>query len=154
MSNFRSEKKFQQAITDLFHMHGWLVGHTYDSWRSAPGEPDLRLIHAEKRRLIFAELKMPGSVPTWEQVLWLDALQRAYHRVYLWYPDDWDAIQKIAISEVSPTLSMEWWHRREQIDVQKIYKRWERAQVRKSEFRVLGEHNGRRRRHTRFNPTP
>jgi len=44
-------------------------------------------------RVIFAELKRNGARPTPAQRAWLEALQAcAGVEVYLWTPNDWDAI--------------------------------------------------------------
>lgn len=75
-----------------------LAYHTHNSERSAPGFPDLVLVHPRKRKIIFAELKRDGEYPTTEQRLWLAALstieEACPHNVTvaLWRPADWPEI--------------------------------------------------------------
>ncbi len=40
-----SEADFMDQVIDLAHLYGWMVYHTYDSRRSAPGYPDLAFCH-------------------------------------------------------------------------------------------------------------
>lgn len=73
-----------------------LCYHTHNSERSAPGWPDLALVHP-CGKLIFIELKQEGKYPTTEQRLWLAALSRAAEvnplvEVFLWKPADWDEV--------------------------------------------------------------
>jgi hypothetical protein len=84
-----NEKVLQTAIVDLAEIRGWLVYHTHDSRRSAPGFPDLVLVRGE--RLIFAELKSETGRVSPDQRLWLQALERTDAEVYLWKPEDWPA---------------------------------------------------------------
>lgn len=70
-----------------------LVYHTHDSRRSAPGFPDLVLVHPEHGRVVFAELKAEGRYPIPEQRKWLSALKRCPGvEVFLWRPRDWESI--------------------------------------------------------------
>ena len=95
------EREFQQAVVQLARLMGWRVHHTRPAltrageWRTPiqgdAGFPDLVLCRPP--RLILAELKRVGGKPTAEQQAWLDALNAcAGVEVYLWTPDDWDAI--------------------------------------------------------------
>jgi hypothetical protein len=95
------EKDFQRAVIDLARLTGWRVHHTRPAltrrgrWltpiQGDAGFPDLVLVRAG--RVIFAELKRVGGKPTAEQQAWLEALQAcAGVEVYLWTPDDWEAI--------------------------------------------------------------
>jgi hypothetical protein len=95
------EKDFQRAVIDLARLTGWRVHHTRPAltrrgrWltpiQGDAGFPDLVLVRAG--RVIFAELKRNGARPTPAQRGWLEALQAcAGVEVYLWTPNDWDAI--------------------------------------------------------------
>jgi hypothetical protein len=95
------ERDFQRAVIDLARLTGWRVHHTRPAltrrgrWltpiQGDAGFPDLVLVRAG--RVIFAELKRNGARPTPAQRGWLGALQAcAGVEVYLWTPNDWDAI--------------------------------------------------------------
>lgn len=86
-----TERELQDALTDLARLCGWLVCHPFDSRRSEPGFPDLVLVHAGARRVIFAELKSERGRVTVEQTHWMSALIAAGAEVYLWRPSDYDA---------------------------------------------------------------
>lgn len=87
-----SEAAFQRQVVNLAEFYGWLIYHTHNSQRSAPGFPDLTL--ARGPELIFAELKGAKTTrrakvaqvmarPTWlqhadvtdTQAQWLTALR-------------------------------------------------------------------------------
>lgn len=51
-----------------------LCYHTHDSRNSQKGFPDLVLVHPERRRVIFSELKDDKSYPSTEQRLWAAGL--------------------------------------------------------------------------------
>lgn len=84
-----SEEQLQGAIVALARALGWLVYHTYDSRKNAPGFPDLVLCnHAGV--LVFAELKSGRGRVTPEQQAWLDALREVGNvEVCLWRTEDW-----------------------------------------------------------------
>lgn len=54
--------------------HFTLCYHTHDSRNSQKGFPDLVLVHPERARIIFAELKNDTSYPSTEQRLWAAGL--------------------------------------------------------------------------------
>lgn len=102
------EHPFQQQVEGIARFYGWLIYHTHRSDRSQPGFPDLVLVRGPE--LIFAELKTRTGRVDANQQRWLDALRVVSvavddHRaagaldpppvvdVYVWRPDDWDAIQ-------------------------------------------------------------
>ena len=87
-----SEKRFQQQVIDLAHLAGWLVYHTYDSRRSAPGYPDLALCHEARGQYLLAELKSDRGRLSPAQQRWIQALQRAGIECHIWRPGDFDAI--------------------------------------------------------------
>ena len=67
-----TETQFQTKVVDLARARGWLVYHTYDSRRSAPGFPDLVL--ARDGRVMFVELKASAGRISAAQREWLTAL--------------------------------------------------------------------------------
>ena len=87
------EADFQNTVIEMARLHRWLVYHTHDSRRSAPGFPDLVLLRGGK--LIFAELKVGKNNLTESQRLWLSELCRCLPDVYLWRPCDWREIEEI-----------------------------------------------------------
>jgi hypothetical protein len=71
---------------------GWRGYHTAMSVRSQEGYPDLTLVHAATRTLVFAELKTETGVVTDMQAAWLLDLAQTDALVYLWRPSDRDEI--------------------------------------------------------------
>lgn len=112
-----SESDFLRQVTDLAELLGWAWVHfrpaqTQRGWRTpvqgplGKGWPDLVLVRARDRRLIFAELKREGQKPTVEQAAVLDLLgimlpRTGNHPVveqpeaYLWHPSDFDWISEV-----------------------------------------------------------
>ena len=88
-----SEADFQKTVIELAKLHRWLVYHTHDSRRSAPGFPDLTMVR--DGRIIFAELKVGRNNPTESQLLWISELRRCLDDVYLWRPCDWREIEEV-----------------------------------------------------------
>jgi hypothetical protein len=82
-----SEKQLTQAVVDCARRLGYLVYHTHDSRRSAPGFPDVVLIRG--RRMIVCELKVGKNKPTAAQLAWLGAFEDCGVPAYLWREDDW-----------------------------------------------------------------
>jgi hypothetical protein len=100
VSEFRNEACFQVKVEREFRKHGWLVYHTRCSKKSAAGFPDV--VAARPARLVIAELKMPGKLPTPEQEHWLRlyaTLRTPWVSVFLWYPADWPEIVAVACGE-------------------------------------------------------
>jgi hypothetical protein len=88
-----SEKQFMAQVVQFARLNRWLVYHTHDSRRSVPGFPDLCMVHPERKRLLFAELKVGANRPTDEQHEWMLALSQSGARAVLWYPEDWPEIE-------------------------------------------------------------
>ncbi len=96
-----TETELQQKITDRAELLGWLVYHTYDSRRSAPGFPDLVL--ARKGRVLFVEVKSEKGRLSRAQAKWLRALGIGKpsipcldcHEVYVWRPSDMAEIEDV-----------------------------------------------------------
>ena len=89
----QTEAQFQEAVMHMARLRKWLVYHTHDSRRSAPGFPDLTMVRGG--RIVFAELKVAKSNPTDSQKLWLAELRRCLPDVYLWRPCDWREIEDV-----------------------------------------------------------
>lgn len=85
MADSMSEKQFQDHVVALAHRLGWLVYHTHDSRRSAPGFPDLVLVRGTT---LFRELKAANGVVSKDQRVWLTALETAGEDAGVWKPKD------------------------------------------------------------------
>lgn len=85
-----SEKEFQAQVVEFAQRVGWLIYHTHDSRRSAPGFPDLVLCKPE-RRILFVELKTGSGKPTNDQLLWIGALRSAGADARVWRPRHFDS---------------------------------------------------------------
>ena len=78
-----TEKQFQSHIVRVAKMRGWLVYHTFDSRRSAPGFPDLVLV---RERVLFRELKTDKGRVKPAQKAWAEGLEKAGSDYKLWRP--------------------------------------------------------------------
>jgi len=107
-----SEADWQSRVMDAARRAGWLCVHyrpartPRGNWVTPlagdKGAPDLLL--AKDGRVLFAELKRDGGMPTPEQVAWLKALG-GHGRI--WRPQDWEAVQlDLGITKRAP-LSIE-----------------------------------------------
>jgi VRR-NUC domain len=101
-----TEHEFQRQVTDLAEIYGWEWAHfrpaqTARGWRtpvSGPlgaGFPDLVMVRARDRRLIFVELKRDKGKVSLEQGRVLATLASAIGGVYVWHPEDFDEIQRV-----------------------------------------------------------
>ena len=88
-----TEADFQNTVIELAELHRWLVYHTHDSRRSAPGFPDLTMVRDGK--LVFAELKTEQGLLTDDQWNWVEELRQARQLMYVWRPSDWREIEEI-----------------------------------------------------------
>jgi len=84
-----SEKQFQAVVVASAGRHGWLVYHTYDSRRSAPGYPDLHLVHVNAGLSVFRELKTETGRLSPDQRTWLEAITATGGDAAVWRPMDW-----------------------------------------------------------------
>jgi hypothetical protein len=75
-----------------------LAYHTPDSRHSEPGFPDIVATHPE-RGTFFAELKTAKGRVSEAQQRWMETLRASGQRVYLWKPDDWPEIERVANGE-------------------------------------------------------
>ena len=94
-----NEKTFQKQIEDLCKVLGWKYYHTFNSYRSVSGFPDLVMV---RERVVFAELKSTTGKVSTKQQAWLDALREAGQECYVWFPDDFDEAAKILQSKGKP----------------------------------------------------
>lgn len=88
-----SEAQFQGRITDLCDWTGLKWHHETDSRKSKKGWPDL--VIAGPKQVIFVELKKENGKVTKEQQEWLDALEKAGARVFVWRPSDFNEARRI-----------------------------------------------------------
>lgn len=84
-----SERQLQDQIIELAKRMGFISYHTHDSRRSAPGFPDLVLVHPKQRRVVWRELKSETGTPTPEQKVWISTLLLVGEDVDIWRPRDW-----------------------------------------------------------------
>lgn len=99
-----TESEFQSAVIEFARMRGWMVMHTKAAqirpgvWATPlqgnPGFPDLVLVRPVHGDVVFAELKKDGGRLSIGQKAWITALKAAGAEVYVWYPDDMEAIVK------------------------------------------------------------
>jgi hypothetical protein len=88
-----TEKQFQAWVTKLAKFYGYLVYHTWNSFRSTEGFPDCVMVRPG--RLLFAELKSDKGKVTPAQQTWLETLKAAGCEAHLWRPADSDEIERI-----------------------------------------------------------
>lgn len=88
-----SERKLQAHVEQLLRTAGWLVYHTYDSRRSAPGFPDIVALRGA--RILALELKVEGAKPSEAQYEWLKAWDRAGALAYVVRPRNLDELAAI-----------------------------------------------------------
>ena len=90
-----TEKDLREWIIDLCWLFRWKFYFTWTSIHSPAGFPDLVLVHPEKKRIIFAELKRENGKLTEAQQEWLEALMRCHREVYIWHPGDIENIARL-----------------------------------------------------------
>ncbi len=89
-----SEAEFQQMIIDRAKLLGWLVYHTHESRRSAPGFPDL--VMSRRGRVLFVEVKSQKGKVSEAQQCWLDSLSRCHAlEVHVWRPAQFPTIERV-----------------------------------------------------------
>src|SRR5215468_1252850 len=91
-----TEKAFLAQITWYARLRGWLVYHTFDSRRSAPGFPDLVLLRAHPDGVgeaLIAEVKTDTGRLTPEQAAWLSSFRACGIAASVWRPADWEVIK-------------------------------------------------------------
>ena len=83
-----SEADLREQIRTLAKLYGWEMYFTYNSRHSPSGFPDLVLVHPQRKRLIFAELKSEQGRVTPAQQEWLTALTMCGQMAEVWRPSD------------------------------------------------------------------
>ena len=84
-----SEKEFQSSVIEVAEALGWLVYHPHDSRRSAPGFPDLVMVHERHGQVLYRELKTEKGKASKDQERWLGVLAAVGSDAGLWRPSDW-----------------------------------------------------------------
>lgn len=87
------ELPFMQVIIDFARSIGWLVYHTRDSQKSAPGYPDVVMLRGSRQ--VVAEFKSGHGAVASAQVIWLTAYRDAGAETYVWRPQDKEEIVRI-----------------------------------------------------------
>lgn len=83
-----TERQFQGTVEDMARALGWRIYHTHDSRRSAPGFPDLVMIHVRQKRTLWRELKTARGRVSPSQREWLADLLAAREDAAVWRPTD------------------------------------------------------------------
>jgi hypothetical protein len=98
-----TEAQLQGTVEQMATVLGWRWYHTHDSRRSVPGFPDLAMVHAGQRRVLFAELKSERGRLRREQRAWINDLDAAGQEVYVWRPVDLVSGLVLATLQARPT---------------------------------------------------
>lgn len=95
----KTEACFQARLTNFARERGWLHFHPHKNIQNVAGYPDLTMVRKRNgiTRVIFAELKMRNGIVSDEQKIWLELLSGAPVEVYVWYPKDWEDIERILL---------------------------------------------------------
>ena len=93
-----NEKAFQTIVVTTARENGWMVYHTYDSRKSAPGFPDLCMV--KNGFILFVELKTDKGKVTSAQRQWIEQFVRHQHQcqnsiVEIWRPHIWEEKKKM-----------------------------------------------------------
>ena len=89
------EADFQSDVLELLTLTGWKHHHETDSRKTAAGWPDIFACHPS-RGVFWAELKVGRNKPSDAQWAWLNALEVAGERAFVWRPESWDEIVRVA----------------------------------------------------------
>ena len=82
-----SERQLQELVRQAALLGQWNYFHVWNSRHSPSGYPDVTAVRGS--RLVCAELKRRGQVPTEAQQRWLTALSQVQTvEVYTWTEDD------------------------------------------------------------------
>lgn len=99
------EKHFQAQVIAAAEFNGWLVYHAHDSRRDvghgvmvgdtqAAGFPDLVMVHPQRCRILFVELKRDGKGLEPKQWGWHNAITLAGGNCRIWQPGDWPEVRE------------------------------------------------------------
>lgn len=90
------EKDWQRQVRQLAETLGYRRGyHTFDSRRSDTGFPDLVLVSAKRKRIVYLELKREQGRISDSQRDWLAALHAAGGEVYVARPRHLQALATV-----------------------------------------------------------
>lgn len=112
-----SEDAFQAQVIEMARALGWMVAHFrtariqrkdgsvhYATPVEADGAGFPDCVFAG-RRVMYAELKAARGKVRLDQLVWLEALQRAGQEAFLWFPADMEEIESALSGAVAhPTL--------------------------------------------------
>lgn len=102
------ESEFQLQVIEYAQLRKWKVAHFravcvrrangetyYETPVAANGKgfPDLLMVRGD--RLLVAELKVPGNTTSPEQDEWLTRFRGAGVPAFVWFPEDWPAIEEV-----------------------------------------------------------
>lgn len=101
-----SESEFQSHVMTLARQLGFTQQyHTHDSRRSQAGFPDLVLIHARTKKLMFVELKAQAGRVSPAQESWLNDLRLGGQVAEVWRPSDWVSGRILQVLRGGATLA-------------------------------------------------
>lgn len=103
INNSITEKVFQSQVEQLLKLCGYDYYHTWKSYHSPKGFPDIVAIKERGGTIIncfVAELKSKKGRITAEQQRWLYLFQLRGIEGYIWRPSDWEEIVKIIKGEI------------------------------------------------------
>ena len=100
-----THKELQSSIIEIATKFGWQHYHTFNSRKSDTGFPDLVLIHADRGRIVYAEIKSDTGKTSHEQDEWLEMLARCDQEVYIWYPRHLEEIVMILMLGHKPSVA-------------------------------------------------
>jgi VRR-NUC domain len=88
-----TEKQFQKQVEELLRLRGWRFYHTWKSFNSARGFPDIFAVRPP--RAVALELKTSRGKVTPEQEAWVAAMAECGIEAGIWRPDEWDELVEL-----------------------------------------------------------
>jgi hypothetical protein len=88
-----SERQFQRQVEDALRLFGWRFYHTWNSFNSARGFPDV--IAVRPPRAVALELKSAKGKVTPDQQAWVTAMAESGIEAGIWRPEDWDEFAEL-----------------------------------------------------------
>jgi VRR-NUC domain len=88
-----TERQFQAQVESLLKMLGWRYYHTWKSFNSARGFPDIFAVRPP--RAVAMELKTARGKVTPEQQAWVKAMAECGVEAGIWRPDEWDELVEL-----------------------------------------------------------
>jgi hypothetical protein len=94
MRGTMSERELQEMLRKAALLGQWHYYHVHNAKHSPSGFPDT--VCVRDGRLVVAELKRTGEIPTPEQTAWLGAFRQVRQvDVYVWTPDNLDEVMEV-----------------------------------------------------------